>query len=204
MATQTATDWHLHGTLLIACNCDFGCPCNFNARPTQGDCEGQWLWHVEEGSFGEVRLDGISWTVTADWPGAIHEGGGRAICLYDERADDAQREAIEALVRGGNGGPWGIFINTYDLEAVRPMPFELHLAGLDTTARIGDSMELELETIKNPVTGAEVHPGAVLPEGLVCNEMSFGTSRTFRVNDGIEYDHSGKYTAIAPFNYSSS
>jgi len=44
----------------------------------------------------------------------------------------------------------------------------------------------------------------VLPEGLVCNELSFGTSRTFKVSDGIEYDHSGKYTAIAPFNYSSS
>jgi len=84
------------------------------------------------------------------------------------------------------------------------MPFELHLAGLDTTARVGDSLELELAAITNPVTGAEIHPGAVLPEGLVCNELSFGTSRTFKVSDGIEYDHSGKYTAIAPFNYSSS
>ena len=202
MATETTTRWKLRGTLLIACNCDFGCPCNYNARPTRGDCEGQWLWHVEEGSFGEVRLDGLSWTVTADWPGAIHEGGGRAVCFYDERADDAQREAIEALVRGGHGGPWGIFINTYELVDVRAEPFELRIDGLATTAKIGEAMELELEPIKNPVTGAEVHPGAVLPEGLVCKEMSFATSRTFRVSDGVSYDHSGKYTAIAPFEYS--
>jgi hypothetical protein len=157
---------------------------------------------VEDGAFGDVRLDGLSWTVTADWPGAIHEGGGRAICLYDERADDAQREAIEALVRGGHGGPWGIFINTYDLEDVRGVPFDLRLDGLGTTAKVGDAMELALAPITNPVTGAEVHPGAVLPEGLVCHEMSFGTSRTFRVTDRIEYDHSGKYTAVAPFEYS--
>jgi hypothetical protein len=202
MATQTSTTWRVKGTLVIACNCDYGCPCNFNARPTQGDCEGQWLWHVEDGAFGDVRLDGLSWTVTADWPGAIHEGGGRAICLYDERADDAQREAIEALVRGGHGGPWGIFINTYDLEDVRGVPFDLRLDGLGTTAKVGDAMELALAPITNPVTGAEVHPGAVLPEGLVCHEMSFGTSRTFRVTDRIEYDHSGKYTAVAPFEYS--
>jgi len=84
------------------------------------------------------------------------------------------------------------------------MPFDLHLAGFDTSVKVGDSVELQLATIKNPVTGADVHPGAVLPEGLVCKEMSFGTSRTFRVSDGIEYDHSGKYTAVAPFNYSSS
>ena len=104
-------------------------------------------------------------------------------------------------MRGGNGGPWGIFINTYELEAFRPMPFDVNLAGLDTTVRVGDSIELELAPITNPVTGAEVHPGAVLPEGLVCKEMSFGKSQTFRVDDAIEYDHSGKYTALAPFDY---
>jgi hypothetical protein len=83
------------------------------------------------------------------------------------------------------------------------MPFDLQIAGLETRVKIGDALELELATIKNPVTGAEVHPGAVLPEGLVCKEASFGTSRTFKVSEGVEYDHSGKYTAVAPFEYSS-
>ena len=47
-------------------------------------------------------------------------------------------------------------------------------------------------------------PGAraVLPEGLVCKEAAFGMSETFRVSSEIEYDHSGKYAAIAPFDYS--
>jgi hypothetical protein len=159
------------------------------------------MWNVEEGSFGDVSLDGLGWTVTADWPGAIHEGGGQAICFYDERANEEQRSAIEQLVRGTSGGPWAVFVNTYDLQELRPVPFDVRLAGLETTARLGDAVELELEPIRNPVTGGEVHPGAVLPEGLVCKEMSFGTSRTFRVSDGIRYDHSGKYTAVAPFEY---
>ncbi len=201
MATN-GTTWHLKGTLVIACNCDYGCPCNFNALPTRGDCEGQWLWHVEEGTFGDVRLDGLTFTVTADWPGAIHEGGGKAVSFLDERADDAQRDAIAALVRGGHGGPWAIFINTYDLDGPRPAPVEIDLDGFASRIRIGDSVELELDAIRNPVTGAEVHPGAVLPEGLVCNEMSFGTTKTFRVSDGVSYDHSGKYSAVAPFEYS--
>jgi hypothetical protein len=201
--TATTTTWQLEGTLLIACNCEYGCPCNFNAPPSQGHCEGQWLWHVESGSFGDVSLDGLTWTVTADWPGAIHEGGGRAVSFFDERADAAQREAIESLVRGEAGGPWAIFSNTYDLEEVRPVPVDLHLDGLETRAKLGDAVELELTAIKNPVTGEAVHPGAVLPEGLVCKEMSFGTSETFKVNDGVRYDHSGKYGAVAPFAYSS-
>ena len=201
MPTETATRWKLRGTLVIACNCDFGCPCNFNAPPTTGDCEGGWIWHIDEGSFGETRLDGLSFAVLADWPGAIHEGGGRAICLYDELADEAQREALEALASGDHGGPWGVFINTYELEDARPAPFDLHLDGLATKIRIGSSVELQLSPIKNPVTDAEVHPGAVLPEGLLCKEMSFGASRTFKVDDRLAYDHSRKYTAIAPFDY---
>jgi hypothetical protein len=201
MTADTATKWKLKGTLLIACNCDFGCPCNFNAPPSRGDCEGQWLWHVETGSSDGVSLDRLSWTVTADWPGAIHEGGGRAISFYDERADEQQAAAIAALVRGERGGPWGLFINTYELVDIRPMPFELHLDGLYSRATVGDAMELQMTTIKNPVTGAEQHPGVVLPEGLVCNEAALGMSERFRVASEPAYDHSGQYASIAPFDY---
>jgi hypothetical protein len=199
--SASGTSWKLGGTLLIACNCDYGCPCNFNALPSHGKCEGGWLWHVEKGGVGDVPLEGLSFTVHSDWPGAIHDGGGRAVSFYDERADERQAEAIKTLVRGELGGPWGIFINTYELEAIRPERFELHLDGVHSTARVGDAIALELTTIKNPVTGAEVHPGAVLPEGLVCKEASFGKSETFRVSAEIEYDHSGQYVAAAPFDY---
>ena len=92
---QTATSWSLKGNVLIACNCDYGCPCNFNARPSRGDCEGAWTWHIDEGRYGETRLDGLNFSVAADWPGAIHEGHGEALILIDERADAAQREALQ-------------------------------------------------------------------------------------------------------------
>jgi hypothetical protein len=101
-------DWELKGTVVIACNCDYGCPCNFNALPTQGKCEGSWTWHVERGAFGDTALDDLSFTVAVNWPGAIHEGNGEAVILVDERADQAQRDAIAALVSGDVGGPWGV------------------------------------------------------------------------------------------------
>ena len=49
---MTASTWTLKGTLMIACNCDYGCPCNVNGRPTTGKCEGGWTWHIESGSYG--------------------------------------------------------------------------------------------------------------------------------------------------------
>ena len=50
--------WHLNGTIVIACNCDYGCPCNFNARPSHGKCEGGWVWVIEDGEIGGVRVAG--------------------------------------------------------------------------------------------------------------------------------------------------
>jgi hypothetical protein len=69
--------------------------------------------------------------------------------------------------------------------------------------KAGDSYEVVSETIKNPVSGAEVHPGARLPEGIVFEDADFGSSTTLRVSDGINYEHPGKYTAVGPFEYSS-
>jgi hypothetical protein len=198
-----AQPWNLKGTVFVACNCDYGCPCNFNALPTQGKCEGQWTWHVEEGRFGDVELDGLNFTVAVDWPGAIHEGNGTALILVDDRADERQREAISALVGGEVGGPWGILAWTWPtVHGPTPVPYEVEVAGVASRLKAGDQLVLESEPIRNPVTGAEVHPGAVLPEGLIFKRGEFGSSKTFRVADGISYEHPGKYTAVAPFEYS--
>src|SRR5436853_1064569 len=73
------SQWKLLGQVLLACNCDWGCPCNFNALPTTGKCEGGWTWQVEQGAFGDVRLDGLTFSVFVKWPGAIHHGNGQAV-----------------------------------------------------------------------------------------------------------------------------
>ncbi|MEO8291092.1 MAG: DUF1326 domain-containing protein [Gaiellaceae bacterium] len=194
-------DWKVKGTVLVACNCDFGCPCNFNAPPTTGDCEGSWTWHIEQGNYGEVSLDGLTLGVYADWPRAIHEGGGKAVVYYDERADEKQREALETLARGEAGGPWGVFINTYELVGVHPAPFEVELAAERSRLKVGDVVELQMEPIKNPVSGAETRAAVVLPEGLVFNEGWCATSTHFSVKGEVEFDHTGKNTEYATFEY---
>jgi hypothetical protein len=196
-------DWELSGTVLVACNCDYGCPCNFNAPPTTGDCEGGWTWHIEKGLYGDVSLDGLTLAVFADWPGAIHEGDGKAVAYYDERADERQREALENLLRGGEGGPWGIFINTYELLDVVPAPISFNASSEHSGYKIGDYAELTMQPIRNPVTGAEVRASVVLPTGLVFNEGWCGCSTVFKVEGAVAYDHSGKQAEYAPFSYAS-
>ena len=196
-------DWELKGTVVVACNCDYGCPCNFNALPTEGKCEGSWTWHVDHGAFGDTSLDDLNFTVAVDWPGAIHEGNGEAVILVDERADQAQRDAIATLVGGTAGGPWGVLAWTWPtVHGPKPVAYEVHLDGINSRVKAGNSFEVASETIKNTVTGAEVHPGATLPEGIVFKQGDFGSSTTFRLSDEISYEHPGKYTAVASFEYS--
>jgi hypothetical protein len=195
--------WRLNGDVLIACNCDWGCPCNFNARPTHGKCEGGWLWMVEQGEVDGVRVDGRGIALYADWPGAIHEGGGRAVCYIDDRTDDAQRAALTRVLRGEVGGPWGVFINTYDLTGPEPARFDVQLADYGSRVAIGNTVQLEMQTIRNPVTQAEAHPEMVLPEGLVVKHARLAASKLFRVRDRVEYDHSGRYAAFGRFEYGS-
>src|SRR5579872_3315671 len=142
--------WNIKGTVLIACNCDYGCPCNFNALPSHGKCEGGWTWHVAQGAYGETKLDGLNFSVFVKWPGAIHHGNGEALIFIDERANQRQREAIATLVKGEVGGPWGILAGTWpNIRGTKFVPYNLREDGLHSTLK-SDSFELEFTTIKNP------------------------------------------------------
>ena len=194
--------WKVSGDVLIACNCDYGCPCNFNALPSKGFCEGGWIWLIEQGRVGDVPLDGLGLAVFATGPAAIHEGGGRATAYVDDRANPAQRAALGRIVRGELGGPWGIFIKTYELAPPEAARFDVTPAQHASRARIGDAIALQLQTRRNPVTQAEVHPEVVLPEGLVVKRGGMAASTVFRVGGGVDFDHSGKYAAFGRFEYS--
>lgn len=201
MATQTAA-WHLKGTVTQACSCDYGCPCNFQAPPTYGHCEGGWTWHVAEGSYGDVWLDGLHFTVIGDWPEAIHKGNGEALLLIDERADAGQREAIQTLLSGLAGGPWGILGKTIvNVHGPYFVPYEARLDGARNINRAGEIMQLEMEAIRNPVTGAESFPGVVLPQGFVYKESTRTSTKSFVVRGDVSMESHGTDAAFSPFEY---
>lgn len=194
-------EWSIKGWVLQACNCSWGCPCNFQARPTHGDCEGGWIIQVDQGRFDEVDLSGLHFAIMADWPGAIHEGGGKAVLIVDDRAGTQQREALRQIGAGEVGGPYSLFINTYELDGPHFAPFDVHLDGPRSRATAGTIVELETESIRNPVSGAELTPMVVLPQGMLYRESTRYSSKHFRVADGVNYEYSGTDAALAPVEW---
>ena len=98
-------EWTMQGSEYGHCNCNVGCPCQFNALPSHGHCRAHSFFQIERGRFGDVRLDGLRWGFLAAWPGPIHLGEGTYQLVVEERADAKQRAAIEAVAQGKETDP---------------------------------------------------------------------------------------------------
>jgi len=187
--------WRYKGEVITACNCDWGCPCNFNAPPTYGYCEGGWGFLIKSGFCGGEKLDGLHFAYMAKWPGAIHEGDGTAKLWIDEVASRGQRLVLEKILNGKLGGkPWPIFAKTIDrwLETSF-VEFEWKLDGARSQFRVGSDVLAVLEPMRNPVTGVDVSARILLPDALVCKEINQTSSKSFSVfTDGLKFAAPGK------------
>lgn len=153
--STSSTKWIIEADYLQACNCDYGCPCEFSAPPTPGYCEGMGAWQINRGNFGDVRLDGLGLGFAARWPKAIHEGNGTMVLFVDERANSAQREAFLTICSGKAGGlPFEILVTTFS-KFLDPqfVPFKFHMDGRSSSVEVGNAMKVGMKPIKNPVTG---------------------------------------------------
>src|SRR5260221_13735960 len=114
MATNSKVKWFFEADYLQACNCDYGCPCEFAAPPTRGSCEGMCAWRIGNGRYGDLSLNGLGLGFAARWPKAIHEGNGTVCLFFDEKANPQQRDALLQITSGQAGGlPFEILVTTF-------------------------------------------------------------------------------------------
>src|SRR5512135_2398875 len=103
---NSAPAWRLAGDWFDICSCDIPCPCEFAQAPTNNVCEAMLAWHVRQGHFGDVRLDGLNLLALSVFEGNLWTGEAKARMglFIDERADGRQREALQAIFSGQAGG----------------------------------------------------------------------------------------------------
>jgi hypothetical protein len=91
----------MEGPYLKTCNCDPGCPCDFNQAPRHGHRHGVGAMNIEKGNVGDVSLDGTKWLGLVKWPGRIDEGNGEIQAIIDAETDE-QRAALGEILGDGN------------------------------------------------------------------------------------------------------
>ena len=184
--------WEIHAVEVGNCNCAYGCPCQFNALPTYGTCEAAVGIQIEKGFFGDVSLDGLKAGFTAKWPGPIHEGNGELQIIIDEQASSEQREALEKILSGDETEDmaticWVInaMTTTHHETLFKPVTIEANVEGRKGRVVVDGVFELNVEPIKNPVTGDEHRARIDLPHGFEYSiaEMASGTTKSQGVVD---------------------
>ena len=182
------TEWMIRGPEITSCSCAYGCPCQFNALPTDGNCRAAVGMQIEKGHYGKVKLDGLRWAATVAWPGPIHMGHGEIQPIVDERATPEQREALLKIMSGQDTEPGATFFNVFVsmCDTVHEPMFK----------SIEFASDMKTEAIRNPVTGNTHHAKVSLRDGFEYTEAEFA-SGTIKSKAPIALDTSGKHAHLA-------
>ncbi len=182
-----SVQWEIKGTVFANCNCIYACPCQFNALPDKGFCEAVTGYQIDQGHFGDVRLDGLRAVAIYKWPGAVHEGNGTMQLVIDERADPWQREALAAILSGQEtedmATMWWIYSTMSPNKhppRFHPIDFTVDVEARRARLEVPGMIEATGRPIVNRVTGAEHRVRIDFPQSFefAQAEIGSGTSKT--------------------------
>jgi hypothetical protein len=178
-------NWYIEGVEFGSCNCDYGCPCQFERRPTHGNCSGFEVIRVDRGRFGDVQLDGLCVALVYAWPGAIFEGGGTMQAIIDERADERQRNALATVVYGGETEPakthWWVYhamSSTVHPPIFAPIDFKADIEKRRARLAIPGVLTSVGQPIVSPATGEEHRVRIDIPNGIEFEQAEIGSAST--------------------------
>jgi hypothetical protein len=141
--------WKISGQYMETCNCSFICPCitsNMAAEPTEGTCQVAVAMKIETGEKDGLSLDGVSFIVFIYAPGIMGEGDLTVGLIVDDKASQAQTDAVAAIATGAAGGPMaglGPLVGTIAGIERRPITFKVD--GAKRTVTAGDMVEQSCE-----------------------------------------------------------
>jgi hypothetical protein len=196
--------WKVAGSYFETCSCDVACPCIFLSPPTSGDCTALLAWHIDQGGFGEINLDGLNAVIAVHSPGHMMEVKWKVALYVDERANQGQRDALTQIFSGQAGGHLaGLAPLIGEVLGVKAAPIEYRSEGKRRSMRLGDVADAEIEGLAGQNGGDVTVAGA--PFAAVPG-VSFvvAKSKQMRFSDyGLQWEVSNKNGFFSPFAYQS-
>jgi hypothetical protein len=204
MATQTS--WRMHGDVMEACSCATTCPCNFGSDPTPLPCEVVLGWRIEEGRYGNTRLDGLNVVFYARMPGNIFQGNWTAGVYLDQRASREQAEALGDIFSGKAGGWPAVLVPLIgNLLAAKQVPIQFQTVDGEHRITVPGLLEVGTERVPNPLPGQPPLDPKVsdLAVPFYTGPASVRRSRTMTLSDpGMSFQHAGRSSLVGRFDYS--
>src|SRR5215469_5063961 len=144
--------WSLRGEYMESCNCDYLCPCiytNPQEAATHDHCIAVMVFRVDEGHFGETKLDGLKFALVIRSGRVMADGNWIFAGVVDDSANDTQRAALAAIVAGDAGGTPAVIRQNLvsDFRGVEFKPIEVHSDALKRATSIPDILAFEIEGV---------------------------------------------------------
>ena len=207
--SSTQTRWQIAGDYFENCNCDVVCPCLFSpnapltSMPTAGACEVAFGFHVDRGSYGDIPLDGLNVALAARTPGVMAEGNWSVALYLDERANEQQRQALQAIFTGSVGGPVAAlapFIAT--VLGVKTVPITFHKEGKRRSVEIKSVMQVSVHALPSMNPDEEIWAKTGHPFAPTSLAMAVGEEKSTWTDYGMRWDNAGKNAHYAPISWS--
>lgn len=203
---QQKTAYRVKAHSIEACNCQHGCNCQFAGYPNEGKCEFIIGYEVQNGSVGDVSLDGVKFAVVCKYPNAIHEGHGQVVLFVDDKASAEQAGAVASILSGKLGGmPWEAIAGTVErFEGPIRRPVQIKAAGEKSEVRVPGAVEMRLTPLRDVVTGAEKEVHVVYPKGgFFWDDGRVATTSVMRAEYGdLKIEWPDRYACAAEVNWS--
>lgn len=195
-------NWNLSGSYFESCNCEPACPCVFLSPPTTGECTVLIAWHIDDGKYGDIKLNGLNAALAVHSPGHMAKVKWKAALYLDKNANQSQKDALMQIFTGQAGGhpaALGSFIG--QVLGVKSTEIKYEVDGKRRSLSIPNVAEVEIEALAGQ-GGSEVaisnHPlGAVPGEPAVVAK-----SKRLSYHDyGLKWELSEKNGFYSPFTY---
>ena len=177
-------DWYIEGIEFTNCNCAYGCPCQFEADPTDGTCRGFEVIHIYKGHFEKLDFSGLNVALFYAWPGLISEGKGELQVVIDENANMEQRIALETVLQGKEteegATHWWVYramSDTVHPTLFKPIVYNVDMEAVTARVSIPGVLESTGSPIRPDHTGDPVHRAQiVLPRGMEFQVAEMGSA----------------------------
>jgi hypothetical protein len=203
--------WRIKGQWFDVCRCAIPCPCSWAEPPDDGYCEGILVWHIQEGRYGDLALDGLNVAMLGSFRGNVWKNGHdfKEAIFMDERASEAQRAALQIVFSGQAGGWPQRFGEMVKGEtrglAIAPILVEIapdlstwraeipvHAIVAAAEALMGPTSDGKVTKVHN-LPGSETGPGGV---------ATWGRATVDRADAfGFKWDRTGKSSKLIAFEW---
>ena len=198
--------WRLKGQYIKNCNCVASCPCDTIGLPAPDKhCEGMAGMHIQQGNYGGVKLDGLSWAVTYHWPGALHEGNGTAQPFVDKSATEEQRSALLQIMSGKAGNVWfeilASIITTFHEPQFLPITWEFDKKSRRAKVVIPGFLETVSAPLRIPATNDEQEVIVSMPNGMEYKQFQVAQAVVLKGTGPIKFDCVGTHSSLADIEH---